>query len=129
MPKHRHTNPSDKARQSRVYRRNQRDQKRFEAPLKEFIEIKYKSIFQEYVVLYNQMDSENPDKINLKKTEIFKRWKRANEQVNTDILSLAIRETIEQDRCEINECEANNIESWWVLPSSSPLFISMGFGN
>ena len=111
MPRHRHTNPSDKAKQSRVYRRNQRNQKRFEAPLKEFIEIKYKSIFQEYVALYNQMDSENPDKINLKKTEIFKQWKRANEQVNPDILSLAIRETIEQDRSETNECEANNSDN------------------
>ena len=107
----RQPNPSVKAKQSRVYRRNQRDQKRFEAPLREFIEVKYKSIFQEYVALYNQMDAENPNKIDLKKTESFKRWKRANEQLNSDILSLAIRETIEQDHSETNECEANNCDN------------------
>ena len=118
MPRHRHTNPSDKAKQSRVYRRNQRDQKRFEAPLREFIEVKYKSIFQEYVALYNQMDAENPNKIDLKKTESFKRWKRANEQLNSDILSLAIRETIEQDHSETNECEANNSDKEYEANNS-----------
>ena len=58
-----------KAKQSRVYRKKQREQKRFEAPLKEFVETKYKGIFEEYVALYKQMDALNPGKIDLRKTE------------------------------------------------------------
>ena len=122
MSRRRHTNPSDKAKQSRVYRRNQRDQKRFEAPLRVFIEVKYKSIFQEYVALYKQMDADKPYKIDLRKTESFKRWKRANEQLNSDIQSLAIRETIEQDHSETNnrdnEYEANNSDKEYEANNS-----------
>ena len=72
MPRYRQTNPTEKAKQSRLYRRNQREQKRFEAPLREFIEIKYKYAFQEYVELYMRMDAQNPGKTDLKKTEMFK---------------------------------------------------------
>ena len=97
MPRTRHTNPTDKAKQSKVYRKNQKQQKRFEAPLRQFIEIKYKNIFQEYVELYNRMDAENPTKNDLKKSELFKQWKEENlKETNTiDILSKAIKETIE----------------------------------
>ena len=54
------------------------------------------------------MDVENPGKIDLKKTETFRRWKRSNEQLHSDILSVAIRETIEQDRIETNEEGSND---------------------
>ena len=97
MVRARHDNPTDKAKQSRVYRKNQKEQKRFEAPLRQFIEIKYKNIFQEYVELYNRMNAQNPTKIDLRKSELFKRWKEENQkEANTiDILSKAIKETIE----------------------------------
>ena len=107
MPRYRQTNPTDKARQSRLYRRNQREQKRFEAPLSEFIEIKYKYAFQEYVELYKRMDTQNPGKIDLKKTEIFKQWKISNQQSSSDILTVAIRETIGQDYNEAEQSEGN----------------------
>ena len=107
MPRYRQTNPTDKARQSRLYRRNQREQKRFEAPLREFIEIKYKYAFQEYVELYKRMDTQNPGKIDLKKTEIFKQWKISNQQSSSDILTVAIRETIGQDYNEAEQSEGN----------------------
>ena len=105
MSRHRQANSSAKARQSRLYRRNQRDQKRFEAPLREFVEIKYKDIFEEYVQLYNQMVAENSEKINLKKTQTFKQWKRANQHSGTDILSIAIRETIQKEVSVVAESE------------------------
>ena len=121
MSRRRQENPSVKAKQSRIYRRNQRNQIRFEAPLREFIEVKYNNIFQEYVALYNQMDAENPNKINLKRTEIFKQWKTSNEHLSSDILSVAIRETIDQDcngasvvdvsEADGNESEANGGQS------------------
>ena len=111
MSRRRQENPTVKAKQSRLYRRNQREQKRFEAPLREFIEVKYRSIFQEYVVLFNQMNAQNPNKIDLKKTQTFKQWKRANEQLDSDILSIAIRDTIEQDHGEVNESGANNSDN------------------
>ena len=111
MSRYKQTNPSEKAKQSRMYRRNQRDQKRFEAPLREFIEIKYKYAFQEYVELYMLMDAQNPDKIDLKKTEMFKQWKILNQQSGSDILTVAIRETIGQDCNEAKQSEGNVSEA------------------
>ena len=106
MSSSRHANPSQKARQSRIYRRNQKEQKRFEAPLREFIEIKYKDIFEEYTELYNQMVAENPKKKNLNKSKTFKRWKTTNQHSNpNDILSRAMRETLEKETPVLPEIE------------------------
>ena len=96
----RQDNPSEKARKSRQYRKNQRQQRRFECPLRQFVEIKYKNIYDEYVELYKRMDAKNPGKIDLRKSKIFKEWKKANEQSISDILSLAIRETIKGNGSE-----------------------------
>ena len=117
----RHANPSYKARQSRTYRKNQKEQKRFEAPLREFIEIKYQDIFKEYIELYNQMLAENPEKINLKKTKTFKRWKTVNQNPNqSDILSRAMNqsgilsgsmsETFEKETPALPQCEQAEVE-------------------
>ena len=107
MAKQRQVNPSDKAKKSRVYRRNRREERKFESPLREFIEIKYRSIFEEYTVLYKKMVEENPNKIDLKKSETFKQWKW--DQLNPDVLSQAIAETIgETNNTEVNE--TNNTE-------------------
>ena len=87
--------------------------KRFEAPLKEFIEIKYKNIFEEYNELFNRMDAENPNKIDLRKTEMLKQWKAENKkEANTvDVLSLAIKETIEASENNIeNSNNENNVD-------------------
>ena len=106
MPRGRQENPNKKARQSRIYRLNQKHQKRFEAPLREFIETKYKLILEEYVDLYKRMDSQYPYRIDLRKTEMFKEWKQLNSQTNPDILTLAVRETIENE----NGTEQNGSE-------------------
>ena len=128
MPKARHTNPSTKARQARVYRKNQKQQKRFEAPLREFIEVKYKNIFHEYVELYNRMDTQNPTKIDLKKSELFKRWKEEEEEkqkeANTvDPLTKAIKETIEgsENNSVDSEDEASGAEHHAVDPLSKAI--------
>ena len=104
----RQENPSFKAKKSREYRKKLREQRRFEAPLRQFVEIKYKEIYQEYVVLYKQMDAENPNKIDLRKTEIFRQWKKLNEQSNIDILTLAIKETIEAEHEQTEDSEADS---------------------
>ena len=41
------------------------------------------------------MVEENPDKIDLRKTITFKHWKHVQQQTKPDILTLAVRETIE----------------------------------
>ena len=106
MPKPKQINPSDKAKKSRVYRTKVREQRRFESPLREFIEIRYKNAFKEYVELYKLMDSLNPNKIDLKKCETFKQWKIDNQQPNLDILSTAFRqEDSEAERAEDYEVE------------------------
>ena len=104
MSRYRQENPSSKAKQSRLYRLQQKQQKRFEAPLRQFVETKYKMIFEEYVELYNRLDTQYPKRVDLRKTEMFKQWKLLNNQTDTDILTLAVRETIE-NRTEQNGSE------------------------
>ena len=104
MPRYRQENPSAKAKQSRLYRLQQKQQKRFEAPLRQFVETKYKMIFEEYVELYNRLNTQYPKRTDLRKTEMFKQWELLNNQTDTDILTLAVRETIE-NRTEQNGSE------------------------
>ena len=104
MPRHKQENPSAKAKQSRLYRLQLKQQRRFEAPLRQFVETKYKMIFEEYVELYNRLNTQYPKRLDLRKTEMFKQWKLVNNQTDTDILTLAIRETIE-NRTEQNGSE------------------------
>ena len=104
MPRHKQENPSAKAKQSRLYRLQLKQQRRFEAPLRQFVETKYKMIFEEYVELYHRLNTQYPKRLDLRKTEMFKQWKLVNNQTDTDILTLAIRETIE-NRTEQNGSE------------------------
>ena len=113
MASRRQLNPSVKARRSRVYRKPRKEERRFDSPLKEFIEIKYNTIYEEYSTLYKKMIKENPYKIDLKKSKTFIQWKR--DQLNSNVLSQAISETINNEAGEPNEdtentevSEANN---------------------
>ena len=105
----RQDNPSKKAIKSRIYRKNQWEQRRFESPLREFIEIRYKVAFAEYKELYKLMDAQNPKKNDLRKCKLFKQWKIENWKESSDILTTAIRETIgktsEAELSETSEAE------------------------
>ena len=121
MPRQKRSDGLDRVGQMQAFRKTRKEQRRFESPLKDFIEIKYKNIFDEYVDLYRKMNDENPTKNDLRKSETFKKWKK--EQLDTDTLSQAIRETIGDDgtygtngsetssNSETREYNANNSDS------------------
>ena len=50
--------------------------KRFNATLKEFIEFKYDTIFEEYCSFYEALVAKHPNKKNLLRTSTFKAWKK-----------------------------------------------------
>ena len=87
---------SKKAIKERNFRKRKNDRKRFEKPLRVFIEHKYKTIYEEYQQLYDLMVTNHPNKRNLVNTKTFKDWKRANEgnPKASDILSVAVAETL-----------------------------------
>ena len=60
------------------HRRNvEWETKRFNATMKEYIEIKYDAIYEEYCTFYESLASKHPDKKNLLKTSTFRDWKKA----------------------------------------------------
>ena len=75
----RQANPSAKAIKGRNFRKKEKQRKRFEGPLRQFVKIKYQNIFKEYVELYDLMVSNHPGKLNLCKTRTFKNWEKANQ--------------------------------------------------
>ena len=52
--------------------------KRFNDPMKVYIERKYPEIFREYTEFYRYLHSLDPTRKNLMKSEIFKRWMKDN---------------------------------------------------
>ena len=85
---------SEKAIKERKYRRRENDRKRFEKPLRVFLEHKYETIYQEYTQLYDLMITNHPDKRNLINTKTFKEWMQANDANPKDILSVGVSETL-----------------------------------
>ena len=61
------------ARQRRI---SEWEVKRFNITLKEFIEFKYDSIFEEYCSFYKALVAKHPNKKNLLRTSTFKTWKK-----------------------------------------------------
>ena len=69
---------TERAIREREVRRQRGKNRRFNDPLKAFIERKYPEIFNEYVELYNFMESESPNRRNLTTSRTFKKWLAAN---------------------------------------------------
>ena len=87
------SNVSKKALKERNFRKREKDRKRFEKPLRVFLEHKYKTIYEEYEQLFNLMVTNHPNKRNLVSTKTFKNWLQANPKAS-DILSVAVAETL-----------------------------------
>ena len=62
----------------RELRKQRATDRRFNDPLKLFIQHKFPEIFNEYNKLYKSMDDENPGRKNLTTSETFKEWLTAN---------------------------------------------------
>ena len=91
------TQPSSKAIRERNFRKKERERKRFDGPLRQFVEIKYPAIFKEYFELYELMIVNHPGKRDLSRSRTFSQWKRAIQAPATDILSTVVREVFEQE--------------------------------
>ena len=104
---------SNKAVKERRFRQREKQRKRFESPMRKFIEVKYPNIFQEYTELYNTLNRNHPDVRNLVKTRTFRSWLNTvkDEASALDILSAAIRQTLEQNETPRVRDEAANHES------------------
>ena len=63
-----------KAKAARQWRYTNRQKKRFDGPLREYIKIKYNDIYGEYVEFYNLLDKKYPHIRDLSKTRMFKKW-------------------------------------------------------
>ena len=66
-----------KARAARRWRKQTSQRKRFEGTLKEFLKVKYSSIYDEYIGFYDNLNVRYPDVRELCKTPGFKKWARA----------------------------------------------------
>ena len=64
------------AKYARGWRKYNCEQKRFNKPLREFMELKYRDIFNEYHWFYKLLDEKHPDSKDLTKTKTFKEWKK-----------------------------------------------------
>ena len=69
---------SEKCQRERELRKLRAKERRFNDPLKLFMERKYPEIYAEYGELYANMEAENPKRKNLATSPIFKRWLVAN---------------------------------------------------
>ena len=108
----RQANMSIKAVKERRFRQREKQRKRFESPMRKFIEVKYPNIFQEYTQLYDTLNRNHPDIRNLTKTSTFRRWlDSVNEVPTLDILSTVIRETLDQDEAPKVRDEGDEIAS------------------
>ena len=72
MPK----SKSERAKYVRSWRKETYEQKRFNKPLREYLEIKYRDIFNEYSWFYRSLNEEHPGAKDLTKTKTYKAWKK-----------------------------------------------------
>ena len=86
---------SVKAVQLRNLRIKRANDRRFNKPLRSFLEHKYPEIFKEYVNLYQAMDTAHPDRKKLSTSTTFRQWMAVNPPVSTsqNILTKPLQET------------------------------------
>ena len=76
MPKPARKSQSSRAIYARQWRESSYKDKRFNKPLKEYIELKYDEIYSEYCSFFKSLDEEHPSAKDLTKTRKYKKWKR-----------------------------------------------------
>ena len=115
MPKPARKSQSSRAIYARQWRESSYKDKRFNKPLKEYIELKYDEIYSEYCSFFKSLDEEHPSAKDLTKTRKYKKWKRQllkhqssqsedepdtiddqteRDPAQPDVLTVAIQETL-----------------------------------
>ena len=77
-------------------RSSRRNEKRFNSPLRAFLQHKYPAIYAEYTDLYLLMTTKHPKRNKLVSTPTFRRWKESNTPIPPvcDVLTQALNETL-----------------------------------
>ena len=112
--------------------------KRFNTTMREYIEIKHDTIYNEYCTFYNSLASKYPNKKNLLKTTAFKLWKKGvieqafeedgvlaevtdlvepNDQISEDSDS-EFANFNDQSRIEQNQTESMHVEGSDILSAA-----------
>ena len=60
----------------REWRKNNYIERRFNKPLREYMELKYRDIYNEYCWFFKSLDEQHPSAKDLTKTRTYKNWKR-----------------------------------------------------
>ena len=60
---------------AREWRKSTYEEKRFNKPLRQFLELKYRDVFNEYNWFYRSLNDQYPAAKDLTKTKVFKAWK------------------------------------------------------
>ena len=136
MPKIKSMTPGAIA--ARERRNTEWETKRFNAMMREYIEIKHDAIYDEYCVFYNSVASKYPKKKNLLKTKAFKSWKKdvieqtfredgilaevtdlagPNDQISEDSDS-EFENINDQSRIEQNQTESTVVEGSDILSTA-----------
>ena len=101
MPKSR----AEKNKYTREWRKSAYEEKRFNKPLRVFLELKYRDVFNEYNHFYKLLNEQYPEAKDLTKTKVFKTWK--SRQLNCESSDDEPPERIET---EPGEGESDEIE-------------------
>ena len=67
---------ADRAIYSRQWRKKVCDEKRFNKGLRQYLEIKYQDIFNEYVRFYSTLNEAHPDAKDITKSKTYTKWKK-----------------------------------------------------
>ena len=104
----------------REWRKITYSEKRFNKCLREYVETKYKDLFNQFKVFYRELDQANPQHKDITKTKQFKAWKK--EQGQQSNVHLPQRSDSENDEINVHlpqrsdsENDGNNVQ----LPQSS----------
>ena len=110
---------ASKAVKERRFRQKEQERKRFDIPMRVFLEQKYPKIYQEYRDLYDTVNRIHPDVRDLTKTCTFKAWLHSlNHHSTTDILTHVVKETLNHEETSISSTEENEIHSLQNLDHS-----------
>ena len=81
MPKQKQS--QSKGEYKKMWRRKNREEKRFNKPLNKYLKVKHANVYDEYCAFFKSLDEKNPTARDLTKTSTFKKWKR-KQQNNSD---------------------------------------------
>ena len=98
---------SARASYGREWRKNNYIEKRFNKPLREYMELKYRDIYNEYCWFFKSLDEQHPSAKDLTKTTTYKNWKRR--QLNcesSDDESKTAEAELDQNEAELDQNEA-----------------------